>query len=396
MRAGCVWIGRFRLGVEGGSRADLQDRPVVLGGEPWERKEVLDCSPEAEGAGVRAGMELRQAYQLCPQALFLPARERVYEEAFQGVLAVLDHFSPVVEVVSLGLAFMDLTGAARLSGEIDLARLIARKVEEEAGFRPQIGLGGSRFVAEMAARRASPGEGLVIPERKDNDFLAPLPVGCLPLPPEIRERLELLGLTTLGKLAPLPLGALAEQFGPWGQLAHDLARGFDPRPIIPRPKREALYAEKVFDQPVQDREGLVAALGDLLGRLLPRLQERGSLCGTVELGLCLEGGGEKRFSWQLKEPCCSREKLLRSLRYRLTNLSLEGPVSGLRLWLRDLRREERKQAILLSGRGRQPEPLRQAAARLRERLGHNPIQQVVPVEPSSLLPERRFALRELE
>jgi len=101
-------------------------------------------------------MELRQAYQLCPQALFLPARERVYEEAFQGVLAVLDHFSPVVEVVSLGLAFMDLTGAARLSGEIDLARLIARKVEEEAGFRPQIGLGGSRFVAEMAARRASP------------------------------------------------------------------------------------------------------------------------------------------------------------------------------------------------------------------------------------------------
>jgi len=55
MRAGCVWIGRFRLGVEGGSRADLQDRPVVLGGEPWERRGVLDCSPEAERSGVRAG-----------------------------------------------------------------------------------------------------------------------------------------------------------------------------------------------------------------------------------------------------------------------------------------------------------------------------------------------------
>ena len=138
------------------------------------------------------------------------------------------------------------------------------------------------------------------------------------------------------------------------------------------------------------------ALATLLDSLLPGIQQRGLLCGMLELRISLERGGEKKFSCPLQEPSSSRERLLRRLRYRLTSLSLEGPVSGLGLWLRDLRGEERKQGSLLSGKGRQPEPLRQAASRLRERLGHNPLQQVVAVDPSSLLPERRFALKDLD
>ncbi len=397
MRAGCVWVEHFSLGVEGGGRSDLQDRPVVLGGKPWERKEVLDCSPEAEEAGVRVGMELRQAYQLCLQALFLPAREPVYEEAFEGVLAVLDHFSPIVEGAGLGLAFLDLSGMVGSNGDaVELAWGIGRAIEGETVFRPRLGVGNSRFVAEMAARLASPGEVLVIPGGEEGGFLAPLPVGCLPLPPEIKERLELLGLATLGQLASLAPGALADQFGPLGKTAHDLARGVDPRPIIPRPKREALYAEKVFDQPVQDREGLVAALEALLGRLLPRLQERGSLCGTVELKLCLEGGGETEVAWHLKEPSSSRERLLQSMKHRLGSLSLEAPIAGLSLGLGILRGQGGKQDSLFRGRGKGPEGVRLAIARLRDRFGHNPIQRVVELEPFSPLPERRFALTELD
>ena len=141
MRVGCVWIEHFPLGVEGGSRADLRDGPVVLGGHPWERKAVLDCSPEAERSGVRVGMELRQAHQLCPEAVFLPARAGVYEETFDKVLETLDRFSPAVERAELGLAFLDIGGN---EDEPVLARRIGEVVEAETGFRPRTISGTAR------------------------------------------------------------------------------------------------------------------------------------------------------------------------------------------------------------------------------------------------------------
>jgi len=71
VRVGCVFLEHFPLEVELRERPFLKGRVVVLGGEPWERKAVVDFSPEAKEMGVRAGMELRRAYQLCPEAIFL-------------------------------------------------------------------------------------------------------------------------------------------------------------------------------------------------------------------------------------------------------------------------------------------------------------------------------------
>jgi nucleotidyltransferase/DNA polymerase involved in DNA repair len=267
-------------------------------------------------------------------------------------------------------------------------------MERETGFKPRIGVGGSRFVAEVAARRAEIGDLVVVPQGNEGDFLSPLPVGQLPLPPEVVEKLELLGVKTIGQVASFPPGALEDQFGPWVKQVHDLARGIDPRPIIPRPKRESLYAEKGFDQTVQDQEALVMALASLLDKLLPSLQKRGRLCGMVEVRISLERGKGSLFSWHLKEPSASRDNILQSLRYRLDRLALEGPVSAVGLGLTALGGEQKKQSSLFPWKVNQPEAVRLAAARLREKFGRSPIQQMVAVEPSSHLPERRFALKE--
>ena len=132
----------------------------------------------------------------------------------------------------------------------------------------------------------------------------------------------------------------------------------------------------------------------MLDRMLTRLRRR--LCGKVKLQLFLEGGGETLVAWHLKEPSAYRERLLQSMKHHLGRLSLGGPVSGLRLELGDLRGEVGKQEGLLLRKGKQPEAVRLALAQLRERFGRDPVQRVVEVEPSSLLPERRFALTELD
>jgi len=83
---------------------------VVIGDSPREARVVYDASPEAATFGVGPGLSLRQAYALCPGAIFLPADEERYRQVMDEVAGILDDFSPVVEVNSLGAAFMDISG----------------------------------------------------------------------------------------------------------------------------------------------------------------------------------------------------------------------------------------------------------------------------------------------
>ena len=113
MRVLCLLIPHLPLQVERRDSDLPGGEPVIIGGLPHERKAVCDASPQAIECGVKTGMPLRHAYSLCPGAHFLPAGEEKYEMAFEGVLDVLDDFSPVVEKQSPGTAFIDATGLGR-------------------------------------------------------------------------------------------------------------------------------------------------------------------------------------------------------------------------------------------------------------------------------------------
>ena len=69
VRVACIWIAQLQLRVEVLRHPAWDGRPLVLGGAPGERKVVQLCSPEAEAAGVRAGLPLREVVPLCPDAV---------------------------------------------------------------------------------------------------------------------------------------------------------------------------------------------------------------------------------------------------------------------------------------------------------------------------------------
>src|ERR671931_1296088 len=72
VRVACVWIAQLPLRVEILRHPAWDGRPLVLGGAPGERKVVQLASPEAEAAGVRPGLPLREVVPLCPEAVVLP------------------------------------------------------------------------------------------------------------------------------------------------------------------------------------------------------------------------------------------------------------------------------------------------------------------------------------
>src|SRR5215475_9787613 len=100
----------FFVSVELLERPELIGKPVVVGGRPDQRGVVTAASYEARKYGIQSAMPLRTAARLCPQAVFLDGRHAKYGAWSDRVAGILANFSPVVEMVSIDEAYLDLAG----------------------------------------------------------------------------------------------------------------------------------------------------------------------------------------------------------------------------------------------------------------------------------------------
>src|ERR671939_815489 len=101
-RVACVWIPQLPLRVEVLRHPAWDGRPLVLGGGPGERKIVQSCSPEAEAAGVRPGLPLREVVPLCPEAIVLQPDPVRVAAVLDRLVADLQQVSPLVEAAAAG------------------------------------------------------------------------------------------------------------------------------------------------------------------------------------------------------------------------------------------------------------------------------------------------------
>src|SRR5258708_31357770 len=104
----------FFVSVELLERPELRGKPVVVGGRPDQRGVVSAASYEARKFGIQSAMPLRTAAKLCPQAIFLGGHHAKYGEWSDRVATILGKFSPIVEMVSIDEAYLDLAGTDRL------------------------------------------------------------------------------------------------------------------------------------------------------------------------------------------------------------------------------------------------------------------------------------------
>lgn len=100
----------FFVSVELLDRPDLRGKPVVVGGRPDQRGVVSAASYEARKYGIHSAMPLRTAGKLCPHAVFLDGHHAKYGEWSDRIASILARFSPVVEMVSVDEAYLDLAG----------------------------------------------------------------------------------------------------------------------------------------------------------------------------------------------------------------------------------------------------------------------------------------------
>jgi nucleotidyltransferase/DNA polymerase involved in DNA repair len=364
-------------------RPDLYGTPVVVG--LWE-EHVIALSEEAAPFGVVPGMALRQAEHLCPQATFLSPEPEAAERLRELISSALYDLAPEVEVHVEGVAWLDVSGVVSAGGSIREAR---RRLRAATGHEPRLGLASGPFSARLAAARARPGRLMQVD--KARTFLAPLSSRELPLDAEQLERLDLLGLRTLGAVAAIGPRELESQLGRDGRHAVWLARGLEPDQLTPWRPPLFTSAHRQFEEPVEDREALLFVSRALCGDLADELGLRGAGAKQVRVRLMFESGVPDVRESVVRHPLSSAAELFGLIGSWLKEWQPRAPITELWIELPVLEKAGRRQLRLWAGGDGTSEEVIAALERLQERWGDDVVHKPRPALLSSPLPSQRFA-----
>jgi nucleotidyltransferase/DNA polymerase involved in DNA repair len=338
-------------------------------------------------------MTIREALGFCPDAEVVPPDRVLYRSMWESILGSLWQISPEVEDVDWGQAYVNVGGLqGHYGSDAELCEEIALVVDDASGLPVSVGIAEGKFPARSAASIVSTGEFQVVARGNQEQFLAPLSISLLPFDNrDIIERMFLLGLETIGDLAPLTVEELQSQFGFTGKRIWDLAHGIDNELLRPRPYISPLQASIELEAPVAGIEVMVALAGQLLSRLKPNLNGRAARELTLQAELTSGRGWEHRLVF--REPISEEARLTYVLRMALMNFPPPQAIRGLTLRLSSLSGETGKQ-LALGERHQQQSQLEEAIRQLKTRYGYSPIYRCVDVEPWSVIPEERQILVE--
>jgi protein ImuB len=377
-RIACLAVPLFPLAARLRAEPELgrTAAAVVEGEGPAAR--LLAATRGARHLGVRAGMTLAQARALLPR-LVARGRDGECEAAAAAALVeVAERFSPRVEAAAPGLVFLDADGVARrvpaggAQGEPERAfgRALARAAAG-AGLPAHVGLAASKLAAEIVARGARDGEPGILPEGREAELLAPLPLARLaPLAsdPELVATLRRWGLATIGDLARLPAAEVASRLGEAGRRLQTIARGRDPRPLAPAPPPRELREGLELEWPLATLEPFLFLARAALDRLCRRLAADGLGCARLAIALALEPEGIDERALELPAPTCETRTLLRLVHLELERRPPGAAVAGF-AFVATPDRPRAAQLALFGPPALAPDRLATTLARLFARLG---------------------------
>ena len=268
----------FFAAVEIRDNPKLKGKPVIIGRDPRQtggRGVVSTCSYEARAFGVHSAMSSKEAYQRCPQAVFISGNYEKYLAVGQEVRAIFKRYTDIIEPMSIDEAYLDVTeNKLGISSAIKIARLIQEDIWRELQLTASAGVSYNKFLAKMASDFQKPhGLTVILPEEAQ-DFLKDMDIAKFHgVGKKTVEKLHEMGIYTGGDLLEIPEITLIDRFGRLGFDLYRKVRGIHNSPVKTNRIRKSIGKEKTYSKLLTQEEDIKKELTLLAGKVARSLQK---------------------------------------------------------------------------------------------------------------------------
>ncbi|HET7775823.1 MAG TPA: DNA polymerase IV [Azospira sp.] len=287
---------------------ELRGQPVVVGGqsanqpvlEPDGSKRfarlrdyvgrgvITTSTYEARALGVFSGMGLMKAAQLAPDAILLPANFEAYREYSRRFKAAVAAVAPQIEDRGIDEIYIDLSDSD--ADSLSLARRLKQAVLEATGLTCSIGITPNKLLSKICSDLDKPDGITLLGMDEIAARIWPLPAKKINgIGPKANERLQQLGIHTVGELAAAPIELLVGHFGrSTGTWLHQAAHGIDMRPLATRREPKSISRESTFHRDLHtrlDRAELSQIFTGICLRVAEDLRRQGYVARTIGIKL---------------------------------------------------------------------------------------------------------------
>ncbi len=275
----------FFVSVERLADSRLNGRPILIGGVS-DRGVVASCSYEARKFGVHSAMPMRQARQLCPEAVVIRGNSANYTKYSRLVTDIIRDRVPLFEKTSIDEFYVDLTGMDKFFGCFQIASELRQTIMRESGLPISFGMSTNKTVSKIATGEAKPNNRLHVPRGTEKPFLAPLSVKKIPgVGNKTFQTLCNLGVKQIKTVQEMPEEMMERVLGKSGHFIWRKSNGIDPSPVVPYSERKSISTERTFDRDTTDTEKLRGILVAMTENLAFQLRRGRKLTACIAVKL---------------------------------------------------------------------------------------------------------------
>ena len=328
----------FFASVEQRDNPELRGKPVAVGGAGG-RGVVAAASYEARKFGVRSAMPSVTAQRLCRDLIFVRPRFDAYKEASRQIRRVFEHYTPIIEPLSLDEAYLDVTDdRLGIGSATRIAELIRQEIRAKTRLTASAGVSYNKFLAKLASDQNKPDGMCVIRPGEGAQFVAGLPIRRFHgVGPKAESKMQALGIATGADLAAKDIAFLREHFGSMADYLFRAARGIDLRPVAAHRVRKSVGGERTFSEDIGSGAALREALENIIAIVWERIEAAGAKGRTVTLKMKFTDFQIMTRATSLPDFVSGREEFARLARALLeAELPLRGPIRLMGLTLSGL------------------------------------------------------------
>ncbi len=272
-------------------RPYLTGKPLAVGGDPEARHGiVLTADYIAKKYGVKTGMALWQAREVCPEITFVPPRMDLYLRFSRMAHEIYGEYTDLQEPYGIDESWLDVTDSVTLKGDsLRIAREISSRMKRELGITVSIGVSFDKIFAKLGSDYKKPDAITTMYREEIRKKAWSLPASdLLYVGKSTDKKLKKLGIYTIGQLATADERILNLHLGKMGSILWAFANGYDKSPV----KLENTHApvksignSTTTPRDLVNNEDVKIILYVLAESVAARLRENGFRCRVVEISV---------------------------------------------------------------------------------------------------------------